>query len=135
METGLLTLCTGTRDPDDQWRRHPGNDTPEAWRDLLASMDVALAVAEDYDLHLGIEPELANVVDSASRARRMAGGRFATVGKGVLYYPHYLRQLKAIGFDGPLIAHGLAEAEAPETARFLQRVIAEAGFAAEKGDE
>ena len=50
---------------------------------------------------------------------RTADGRFATAGKGVLDYPHYLRQLKAIGFDGPLIAHGLAEAEAPETARFL----------------
>ncbi len=65
---------------------------------------------------------------------RTADGRFATAGKGVLDYPHYLRQLKAIGFDGPLIAHGLAEAEAPETARFLKREMAAAGFAEEKGE-
>ncbi len=183
MGIGLLTLCTGTRDPDDQWRRHPGNDTPEAWRDLLASMDVVLAIAEDYGVDLGIEPERANVVDSASRARRLldelanprvkivldpanlvetepadekrriiaeaidllgdrivmahakdrtADGRFATAGKGVLDYPHYLGCLKAVGFDGPLIAHGLPEAEAPETARFLEGAMVAAGFAQEE---
>ena len=71
MGTGLLTLCTGTRDPDDQWRWHPDNDAPEAWRDLLASMEVAVAIAKEYDLDLGIEPELANVVNSAARARRL----------------------------------------------------------------
>ena len=183
MGTGLLTLCIGTRDPDDQWHRHPGNDTPEAWRNLLASMDIALAIADAFDVDLGIEPELANVVDSAARARRLldevpsprlkiiidpanlvetepagekrriiaeaidllgdrivmahakdrtADGRFATAGKGVLDYPHYLRCLKAIGFDGPLVAHGLSEAEAPETARFLDREMTAAGFAIEE---
>ena len=28
LPTRLVTLCTGTRDPDDQWRRHPDNDRP-----------------------------------------------------------------------------------------------------------
>ena len=69
--TRLITLCTGTRDPDDQWRAHPENATPEAWRDLLASMERAVAIAERYDVDLGIEPELANVVDSAAKARRL----------------------------------------------------------------
>jgi len=26
----VITLCTGSRDPQDMWRRHPDNDTPEA---------------------------------------------------------------------------------------------------------
>src|SRR5689334_10347840 len=26
--TSVITLCTGTRDPDSMWRRHPGNDAP-----------------------------------------------------------------------------------------------------------
>ena len=69
MGTRLLTLCTGTRDPDDQWRGHPDNGSPEAWRDLLESMEVALQIAERHDVLLGIEPEQANVVDSAARAR------------------------------------------------------------------
>src|SRR5689334_3141710 len=29
--TRIITLCTGTRDRQDMWRRHPDNDTPEAW--------------------------------------------------------------------------------------------------------
>lgn len=71
MGTGLLTLCTGTRDPDDQWRHHPDNATPEAWRDLLRAMETAIAIAERHDVDLGIEPEVANVVDSAAKARRL----------------------------------------------------------------
>ncbi len=69
--TRLITLCTGTRDADDQWRAHPDNATPEAWRDLLASMERAVVIAERYDIDLGIEPEWANVVDSAVKARRL----------------------------------------------------------------
>lgn len=171
MGTQLITLCTGTRDPDDQWRAHPDNHGLAAWRDLLQSMEIAVAIAEKYQLYLGIEPELANVVSSAQRARdlmdqlasprlrivldpanlfevatldaqrntvaqaidlladriamghakdRYADGRFATAGQGVLDYPHYLAQLKAVGFDGPLIAHGLAASEAAGVAHFLR---------------
>src|SRR5262249_38882725 len=35
MGTSIITLCTGTRDPNDMWRRHADNDSPEAWADLL----------------------------------------------------------------------------------------------------
>ena len=173
MGTRLITLCTGTRDPFDQWREHPDNATPADWRDLLAAMEVALDIAERHDVLLGIEPELANVVSSATKARaliaqlgsprlrivldaanlfeavsletqrrtvseaidlladriamahakdRHADGRFATAGQGVLDYPHYLRALRATGFDGPLIAHGLRADEAAGVARFLRQV-------------
>ena len=71
MSTGLITLCTGTRDPLDQWKEHPDNNSPEAWRDLLDAMATAVKVAERYDIDLGIEPELANVVNSAAKARRL----------------------------------------------------------------
>ena len=71
MGTRLVTLCTGTRDPADMWRAHPDNATPEAWRDLVASMETAVAVAEANGVDLGIEPELANVVSSAEAARRL----------------------------------------------------------------
>jgi sugar phosphate isomerase/epimerase len=67
----LLTLCTGTRDPHDQWRHHRENNTPAAWRDLLAAMEQAIVVAEDHGLQLGIEPELANVVNSAAKAKAL----------------------------------------------------------------
>ena len=166
----LLTLCTGTRDPDDQWRHHRDNNTREAWRDLLSSMETAIGIAERHNVDLGVEPELANVIDSAARARRLidemaslrlkivfdpanlfetapllrqraivaesvalladriaiahakdrdAHGNFVSAGHGVLDYTFYLEKLREIGFDGPLVAHGLAEAEAPDVARFL----------------
>jgi sugar phosphate isomerase/epimerase len=67
----LVTLCTGTRDPEDQWRHHPGNRAPEAWRDLLAEMGKALDLAERHGVDLGVEPELANVVASAGHAARL----------------------------------------------------------------
>ncbi len=71
MGAPLVTLCTGTRDPDDQWRGHPDNARPEAWRDLLASVERALTLAEAADVDLGVEPELANVINSAAAARRL----------------------------------------------------------------
>jgi sugar phosphate isomerase/epimerase len=64
-----VTLCTGTRDPDDQWRIHPGNADPSAWHDLRAELEKAIVLAEAHGVKLGIEPELANVVSSARRAR------------------------------------------------------------------
>jgi sugar phosphate isomerase/epimerase len=71
MQTKLITLCTGTRNPDDQWSDHPENRSEEAWKDLLASMEIAIGIAERYDICLGVEPELANVVNSAHSARRL----------------------------------------------------------------
>jgi sugar phosphate isomerase/epimerase len=69
--TKIITLCTGTRDPDDMWRGHPANARPDAWADLLAAMEQALGIAEEHDLWLAIEPETANVIDSAAKARRL----------------------------------------------------------------
>ena len=69
--TSVITLCTGSRDPQSMWRAHPDNNTALAWRDLVESMEQALAVAEEYDVTLALEPEVANVIDSAEKARRL----------------------------------------------------------------
>lgn len=71
--TGLVTLCTGTLDPHDQWRAHPDNGSPDAWRDLLQAFETAIGIAERHDILLGVEPELANIVSSASQAARLIG--------------------------------------------------------------
>ncbi len=63
----VVTLCTGTRDAHNMWRRHPDNDTPDAWTDLVASV----RRAEAAGVTLAVEPEVANVVDSARKARRL----------------------------------------------------------------
>lgn len=67
----MVTLCTGTRDAVNQWRTHPHNDTPQAWADLLSEMAKVAELAEAHSIVLGIEPELANVVSSAARARKL----------------------------------------------------------------
>ena len=58
MGTRLITLCTGTRDSEDQWRGHPDNSSLEAWSDLRTEMEAAIEIAERFDIFLGIEPEL-----------------------------------------------------------------------------
>lgn len=67
----VVTLCTGSRDATNMWRRHPDNDVAAAWRDLRASLDQLLPAAEQAGIRLGIEPEPANVVADAARARRL----------------------------------------------------------------
>ena len=69
--TGVITLCTGTRDPEDMWRRHADNTTTEAWQDMRATIIDAIAIAERHDVVLAIEPEISNVVDSPAAARRL----------------------------------------------------------------
>ena len=69
--TSVITLCTGTRDRENMWRRHPDNGTPEAWRDMLATMQEALQKAEEHGVTLAFEPETGNVVDSAAKGRRL----------------------------------------------------------------
>jgi sugar phosphate isomerase/epimerase len=184
MGTRLVTLCTGTRDAEDQWRGHPDNATPEAWRDLCTEMAKALAIAERHGVDLGIEPELANVVSSAAQARRLIDemrsprlrvvldpanlfevaspaerrrlvdeavdllgpeiamahakdrdpeGRFVAAGRGVIDFPHFVARLNAAGFDGPLVTHGLSEAEAKGVAVYLRGVLAATGVLAASG--
>jgi sugar phosphate isomerase/epimerase len=170
--TSVITLSTGTRDPDNLWRRHPDNDTPEAWRDLIVSMNEAVAIAEEHRVTIAFEPEVANVVDSAIKARRLLdeirspwlkvvidganlfhagelprmheilGHAFdllgddiviahakdlsrdgeaghEAAGTGLLDYDRYLALLRAVGFNGPLILHALAEDQVDGCVAFL----------------
>jgi sugar phosphate isomerase/epimerase len=172
MGTDMVTLCTGTRDPHDQWRAHPDNATPAAWADLLTELEKALPFAEAAGIRLGIEPELANVIDSAAAARRLidtlqspalaivldpanlfetapdhrdiiaratdtladriamahakdraSDGSFVAAGQGVIDFAHFTACLRAAGFDGDLVTHGLTADEAPGVAAFLHKVI------------
>jgi len=69
--TSVITLCTGTRNASDMWRAHPDNGSPEAWKDMAATMRQAVQIAEEYHVTLAFEPEVANVADSALKARRL----------------------------------------------------------------
>jgi sugar phosphate isomerase/epimerase len=71
MGTSVITLCTGTRDPENMWRWHPENTSPHAWEDLLCSMDAALHFAVEEDIILAFEPERANVINTAVKGRAL----------------------------------------------------------------
>lgn len=71
MGTSVITLCTGTRNPDNMWLKHPGNADQSAWKELLETMQSALQIAEEYQVTLAFEPEPANVVDSAEKGRKL----------------------------------------------------------------
>jgi len=71
LPTPVITVCTGTRDTESMWKRHPDNDTPEAWADLLSALDELLATTAGSPVKLGIEPEPANVVRNARIARQL----------------------------------------------------------------
>ena len=66
-----IHLCSGTRDRTSMWKAHPDNDTPEAWRDTMASMREAVDIARQARVVLAFEPEVNNVVSSARKARRL----------------------------------------------------------------
>ncbi|TCU29436.1 sugar phosphate isomerase/epimerase [Rhizobium azibense] len=174
LQIPLVTLCTGSRNAQDQWMGHPDNALPTAWADMAAEMEKALELAERHDIYLGIEPEQANIVTSAADAVRLinemgskrlrivldpanlferataaevsdiveravdvsaghitmahakdrhADGRFATVGQGIVNFPAFVNSLRVTGFDGPLVAHGLAAVEAPAVARYLSDLV------------
>jgi len=176
LDTSVITLCTGTRDPYDMWRYHPENDSPEAWRDLLASMEQAVRVAEEHEVTLAFEPEVNNVVYSAEKGRRLLDemkssrlkvvmdganlfregellhaeevldkafellgedivvahakdvkntGEMVAAGRGELDYDQYLEKLRGVGFEGPLILHGLGESEVQDSVAFLHSKLAE----------
>ena len=175
--TSKIHVCTGTRDRENMWRRHPDNDSPEAWREMVASVREATDLARQAGVVLAFEPEVNNVVDSAQKARRLmdeigsphlkvtidpanifhAGElprmkeildvAFALLGKdivlahakdldhdgdaghkaagqGKLDYDRYVSLLHTCGFRGPLLLHGLSEAQVPSCVAFLREKLA-----------
>lgn len=69
--TELITMCTGTCDPDYLWRAHADNDTPAAWQAMVRAMAACAAIAEDAGVRLVFEPEVNNVVNTALKARAL----------------------------------------------------------------
>ena len=71
MDVSLVTLCTGSRDASNMWHAHPDNDSQEGWTALREELDFALALAEQFNVVLGIEPEPGNVIANAVLARKV----------------------------------------------------------------
>lgn len=124
----FLTLCTGTRDPADQWRHHPDNGTPEAWADLRDSMRTAIGIANRYGVNLGIEPELANVISSAAKARRLIDDMGSSRLKIVLD-PANLFEAEPVERQREIVAAGIAMLADRIAMAHAKDRTAEGGFA------
>jgi sugar phosphate isomerase/epimerase len=71
LDTRIITLCTGTRDPSDMWKWHSDNVGRAAWDALVSSMKRAAQIADRHEVTLALEPEVNNVVSSPIRARKL----------------------------------------------------------------
>ena len=71
LQIPVITLSSGSRDPEDMWRWHPDNSTAQAWADSRSTLQVLAGHAEEYDLTLAVEPEHSNVVATADQALTM----------------------------------------------------------------
>jgi sugar phosphate isomerase/epimerase len=120
MGTNIITLCTGTRDSEDQWRAHVDNNSAEAWADLCENLSAALAIAERHNVILGIEPELANVVNSAAKAKQiiadMQSGRLKIILDAANLFEHETidEQRKIVAGSIDLLAEHIVMAHAKD---------------------
>jgi sugar phosphate isomerase/epimerase len=71
LDTRVITLCTGTRDPEGMWKWHPDNVRRATWDVLVQSMQAAVRIADRHEVTLAFEPERNNVVNSVPRARML----------------------------------------------------------------
>lgn len=102
--TGVVTLCSGTRDPENMWRWHPDTARPEAWDDLVSALETILPLAESRGVVLAVEPEPANVIDRPLKARRLLDEMRSPALKVVmdaanLFHPGDLARIPAVLHD------------------------------------
>ena len=71
MGTSVIATCTGSRDPDSMWHKHPDNETEQAWRVLQNTLEQVLPVAETAGVIIAFEPEVNNVVNMAQKGLRL----------------------------------------------------------------
>jgi sugar phosphate isomerase/epimerase len=69
--TSIITLCSGTCDPENMWRHHPDNGLPRTWAEVTEAMRELAQIGEQTGVTMAFEPEVSNVVDSARKARRL----------------------------------------------------------------
>ena len=177
LDTQVIAICIGSRNPHNMWGHHPDNGTPQAWQDMTACVREAVEITRQAGVTLALEPEVTNVVDSAAKARRLLdeigsphlkitmdganlfhagelprmaevlGDAFDLVGRdiilahakdlsadgeagheaaghGLLDYDRFLGLLHSHGFSGPLLLHGLSEAQVPGCVAFLHDKLA-----------
>lgn len=68
---GMISLCSGSGNPDHLWRPSPENTKKSAWDRMFPTMVRAAAEAEKKGITLAIESEASNVIQTPEAARRV----------------------------------------------------------------
>jgi sugar phosphate isomerase/epimerase len=71
LQIPVLTLSSGSRDPENMWGWHADNAAAPAWADSRSTLQTLAGYAEEYGLTLAVEPEHSNVVATADQALTM----------------------------------------------------------------
>ena len=66
----IVSLCTGSKNPESKWKWHDDNLKEESWNDLITTTKQIIKFAEKYDVILGVETEASNIIDTADKARK-----------------------------------------------------------------
>lgn len=66
----IVSLCTGSKNPESKWKWHDDNWKDASWADLMRSTERVLKCAEDNHIILGVETEASNIINTAQRARK-----------------------------------------------------------------
>lgn len=179
LESPLITLCTGTRCRESMWRPHAGNETAQAWDDMIDTCGKLCDIAAANGVLLGVETEASNVVNTAEKALKLVAGSglsglkiifdpanlfhagdahpenaveivehafgllkdhialahgkdihagdgidFTSAGRGIVPYERMFALLDGIGYDGPVVLHGIHdESEFAYSTQFIQRLM------------
>lgn len=70
LDIPIVTLCTGSKHPNNKWAFHEDNLKDAAWDDLMRSTEQILQYAQKYDIILGVETEVSNIICTPNKARR-----------------------------------------------------------------
>lgn len=111
----VVSLSSGSRDPNDMWRWHPDNSSLDAWAHSLATLRQVAEIAEDYAVELAIEPERNNVVSTADLALRMLE-EVGSDSMGTIFDPANL-------LTEEVVARGGADEVIIDSARLLRGTI------------
>lgn len=66
----IVSLCTGSKYPNNKWKWHDDNLKQSSWDDLMRTTDEIIRYAEEYDVILGVETEASNIVCTPELARK-----------------------------------------------------------------
>lgn len=106
LDIKYVSISTGSFNQEDFWSPHPANQSDQAWKLLLANLDIMLKAAASRKITILIEPEQANVIQSAKDTLKLLNHYQSDYLK-VLYDPANLMTIDDNGYEFKKIKESL----------------------------